>query len=219
MKNPNYGLIKGKINSYETQNLSTSEVENKKKQTAHYNFSLNCNGNIYNANINVLSRNMQSPDLKVFFSDTPNVDLKNLGALDAAKSVVNGVYKNVEENLSIDYLRGDYFDLTKLQIITDVRELEEMFLYYLIDHHIRTAKEQNYDICVWGALYEDGISGNTKNGIHDIHMNQGNANKIDNAIWSDGLFAIYDGNQLKFVCFLAFSGQSMKTDDDGNPIT
>lgn len=207
---PKYGMIKGKLYKYETE--STNEVSKKKKYTPHYNFLLNCDGKIYNANINVLSRNPDSPDLKVYYSENPESDLNNLGALGYAKTINNGVYKQLQQNQAIDYLRGNYIDISKLVVLTENKALEELFLFYMIDKHIRIAKENGYDICVWGELYEDQSSC----GIHDIHMNQGNLDGKDNSTWSDGLFAIYDGNELKFVCFLSFSCQCIKTNDDGN---
>lgn len=58
------------------------------------------------------------------------------------------------------------------------------------------------------------------NGIHDIHMNQGNSGKYkaDNGIYQDGaLILSYPGGGWLAV-FLAFQSQSFKTDDHGNPI-
>jgi uncharacterized protein YukJ len=57
------------------------------------------------------------------------------------------------------------------------------------------------------------------NGIHDIHMNQGNSGKYkaDNGIFQDGgLILSYPGGDWLAV-FLAFQSQSFQTDDHGNP--
>lgn len=215
--NPKYGMIKGKLHGYETENDFVENVNKKKKYTPHYNFELDCNGVIYNVNINVLSRDPDSPDLKVYYSENPESDLNNLGALCSAKTIDNGVYKDLQESMAIDYLRGGYIELSKLIVLAKNKALEELFLFYMIDKHMRIAKENNYDICVWGELYDNSPSNDKYPlGIHDVHMNQGNPNGKDNATWSDGIFAIYDGDELKFVCFLSFSGQCTQTDDEGN---
>jgi uncharacterized protein YukJ len=57
------------------------------------------------------------------------------------------------------------------------------------------------------------------NGIHDIHMNQGNSGKYkkDNGVWQDGalVFSYPNGKWLAF--FFAFQSQTFKTDGGGNP--
>jgi uncharacterized protein YukJ len=57
------------------------------------------------------------------------------------------------------------------------------------------------------------------NGIHDIHMNQGNSGsyKKDNGVWQDGalVFSYPDGKWLAF--FFAFQSQTFDTDEKGNP--
>src|SRR5262245_12397407 len=58
------------------------------------------------------------------------------------------------------------------------------------------------------------------NGIHDIHMNQGNSGKYkkDNGTWQDGaLYIAYPGGKWR-AFFLAFQSQTFKTDNNGNPV-
>lgn len=59
------------------------------------------------------------------------------------------------------------------------------------------------------------------NGIHDVHMNQGNRDEHwhDNAIWSDGGLIFHEPDRDRWCAiFLAFQSQSWHTDDAGNPI-
>jgi hypothetical protein len=54
------------------------------------------------------------------------------------------------------------------------------------------------------------------NGIHDIHMNQGNEGRFagDNGVWQDGALLIHFPAQSQWVAFfLAFQSQSWHTDD------
>jgi uncharacterized protein YukJ len=58
------------------------------------------------------------------------------------------------------------------------------------------------------------------NGIHDIHMNQGNSGRwaADNGTFQDGAIVIeYPGDNWR-AFFFAFQSQTFKTDDKGNPL-
>ena len=59
------------------------------------------------------------------------------------------------------------------------------------------------------------------NGIHDIHMNQGNSGKYkkDNGVYQDGaLFIEYPGGKWRGF-FFAFQSQNFDTDDKGNAVS
>jgi uncharacterized protein YukJ len=59
------------------------------------------------------------------------------------------------------------------------------------------------------------------NGIHDVHMNQGNRDehRRDNGVWSDGGLIFHEPDQNRWCAiFLAFQTQSWHTDDNGNPL-
>lgn len=49
-------------------------------------------------------------------------------------------------------------------------------------------------------------------------MNQGNMNGMDNGIYNDGGLIITNDTDILFACFIAFNGQCLKTDDNGNPL-
>jgi uncharacterized protein YukJ len=76
-----------------------------------------------------------------------------------------------------------------------------------------------------GTMYALGsaFSDNGKvDGIHDIHMNQGNplnSHGQDNGIWQDGaLFVNLPAQNSWIAIFIAFQTQSWNTDDNGNPL-
>ena len=73
-------------------------------------------------------------------------------------------------------------------------------------------------IYAFGSAFAD--SGRV-DGIHDIHMNQGNPlnnHGGDNGIWQDGaLFIHLPAKQTWTAVFIAFQTQSWQTDDAGNP--
>lgn len=71
-----------------------------------------------------------------------------------------------------------------------------------------------------GSAYAD--SGQV-DGIHDIHMNQGNPQggfRKDNGIWQDGaIFTYLHATDVWTALFIAFQTESWNTDDSGNPLS
>ena len=74
-------------------------------------------------------------------------------------------------------------------------------------------------VYTFGSAYADSGS---VDGIHDIHMNQGNpANNHgnDNGVWQDGaLFLSLPGQSTWTAIFIAFQTESWNTDAAGNPV-
>jgi uncharacterized protein YukJ len=75
-----------------------------------------------------------------------------------------------------------------------------------------------------GVIYAFGSSYADKgqvDGIHDIHMNQGNPvnnHGSDNGIWQDGALLIYLPSKATWTAvFIAFQTESWTTDSNGNP--
>ena len=71
----------------------------------------------------------------------------------------------------------------------------------------------------FGSAYSDG---GVIDGIHDIHMNQGNPlnnHANENGIWQDGaVFVSLPSQGTWTALFLAFQTQSWTTDNAGNPL-
>ncbi len=81
-----------------------------------------------------------------------------------------------------------------------------------------TIAEKDGTIYAFGSSYAD--SGRV-DGIHDIHMNQGNPvnnHGSDNGVWQDGALLIHLPSKGTWTAvFIAFQTQSWTTDDAGNP--
>jgi uncharacterized protein YukJ len=81
-----------------------------------------------------------------------------------------------------------------------------------------TIADKNGTIYAFGSAYAD--SGKV-DGIHDIHMNQGNpANNHggDNGVWQDGALLIHLPSKGTWTAvFIAFQTESWDTDSAGNP--
>jgi uncharacterized protein YukJ len=82
-----------------------------------------------------------------------------------------------------------------------------------------TIADKDGVIYAFGSAYAD--SGKT-DGIHDIHMNQGNpANNHggDNGVWQDGALMIHLPSKGTWTAvFIAFQTESWSTDLAGNPV-
>lgn len=74
-------------------------------------------------------------------------------------------------------------------------------------------------VYAFGSAFQDaGVT----DGIHDIHMNQGNplnSHGSDNGIWQDGALFVYLGATKSYTAvFIAFQTESWHTDAHGNPV-
>ncbi len=89
-----------------------------------------------------------------------------------------------------------------------------------VDTLLNQAVAEKGKIFAFGSAYAD--SGQV-DGIHDIHMNQGNPLNSygkDNGIWQDGAIFIYlPSTQNWTAIFIAFQTESWDTDNSGNPIS
>jgi uncharacterized protein YukJ len=81
-----------------------------------------------------------------------------------------------------------------------------------------TIADKNGVIYAFGSAYADG---GKVDGIHDIHMNQGNPvnnHGGDNGIWQDGGLLIHlPAKGMWMAIFIAFQTESWTTDGAGNP--
>jgi uncharacterized protein YukJ len=82
-----------------------------------------------------------------------------------------------------------------------------------------TIADKDGTIYAFGSAYAD--SGRV-DGIHDIHMNQGNPvnnHGGDNGVWQDGALLIHLPSKATWTAvFIAFQTESWNTDSAGNPI-
>jgi uncharacterized protein YukJ len=132
--------------------------------------------------------------------------------------------------VGLDFIRGNLFDTTKMKPLpnnvpgpdNDLNELIELYVGRSLNSNDATLYAFGEK---WGpeADVKDKYFGFVPgNGIHDIHMNQGNDGqfKKDNGVWQDGGLLIHYASRNEWVgIFLAFQSQSFHTDDKtGNRI-
>ena len=121
--------------------------------------------------------------------------------------------------IAVDFLRRNMFDVTDMKAIpynkpgadNDVNEKLNFYVSQAIN-------ENNAIVYAWGEKWgpernkaDQYFRFKPGNGIHDIHMNQGNSGKYkrDNGVWQDGALMIYFPSRDQWVAvFIAFQVQS-----------
>jgi uncharacterized protein YukJ len=192
----NYEILKGRV-------VNAKREEN--GATPHYQVEIVAQGGHYRIAINVKSQTAPS---ELLFLVNENF-----------RHPVTAALSNLPDGLSmlqrkpggkaLDFIRGNLFN-------NDLSDRIEFFVG-------RAMKEEDARIYTFGegwgpeAGKSDKIFGfDPGNGIHNIHMNQGNVGPFtsDDGVWQDGalMFHFPSGNQWVAI-FLAFQSQSWHTDD------
>lgn len=127
---------------------------------------------------------------------------------------------------SLDYVRGNLFDLTQMRVIPTQMQGDDNDLNDLLNLYVSKAiREAGSMIYAFGAQWprqDDDPPGRRDfpevrihTGVHEIHMNQGSEGqfKKDNAVWHDGgLLLQYPGQGRWVAVFLKFQSQAIHTD-------
>jgi uncharacterized protein YukJ len=120
--------------------------------------------------------------------------------------------------LGLDYLKGDLVNVKQGRILTYNEAGPNNDIIDYLNPILNAAVSQSADMYLFGSKY-DGSDGN---GIHDIHMNQGDAGTFakENGVYQDGgmIFNFGTGGALEGWqgVFLAFATQATQTDSKGN---
>ncbi|KAG2416207.1 hypothetical protein HFD88_007400 [Aspergillus terreus] len=111
----------------------------------------------------------------------------------------------------LDYIRSDLFDTKSGRVLPHDIDGPNNDIIDVLVPEVQQSIEKQADIYLFGSCFD------TKNGIHDVHMNQGNIESFrrDDGVFQDGGLLIHykDTDQWTGV-FLAFASQALHTDDD-----
>lgn len=131
--------------------------------------------------------------------------------------------KREADGMALDYIRSNLFDPADLVPLAFDIPGKDNDLNEKIDYFIKRAITSEDGIIyafgeVWGPHdNEDKIFGfHPDQGVHNIHMNQGNAERFrqDDGVYQDGALLIHYPLENKWTAvFLAFQSQSWHTDD------
>ena len=125
---------------------------------------------------------------------------------------------------NLDFVRGNVVDRARMRVLPPDVAGPDNDLADLLDHWVgRAVADPTAVVYAYGERWPsepqkpDKIFGFTPgNGVHDIHMNQGNSGAFtrDDGVWQDGGLVLNFPAQNRWVgIFLAFQGQAWHTDD------
>ncbi len=186
--------------------------------TPHYQLRmLDDSGTEFRIAVNVLSQ--ESPSELLYFADDdfrhPITDL-----LPATSGWTDLPSKPGAANL--DFIRGNLFDRTLMRPLPPSVAGPDNDLADRLDRYTdRAIAAPDALAYVFGQRWQD--SGPDKvfgfrpgNGVHDIHMNQGNSERFrnDDGVWQDGGLLFHFPSESRWVAiFLAFQSQVWHTDE------
>jgi uncharacterized protein YukJ len=136
-------------------------------------------------------------------------------ALDYVRSTVNGQPMITREQMTLlPQLRSKGSEEERMMNRVRASALQNAVVTLLN----MTIADKDGTIYAFGSAYAD--SGKV-DGIHDIHMNQGNPvsnHGADNGVWQDGALLIHlPAKGTWTAVFIAFQTESWNTDSAGNP--
>jgi uncharacterized protein YukJ len=126
--------------------------------------------------------------------------------------------------VALDFIRGNLFERTAMKPMPATSPGPDNDLADLLAHFVnRAAADPEARVYAFGERWgpeagvPDKIFGfEPGNGVHDIHMNQGNSIEFesDDGVWQDGgLLLHFPGAEQWVAIFLAFQSQAWHTDD------
>ena len=209
MPTKNYGVLKGKA----------IDSRNGMGQNPHFQILINDDDMLYRIAVNVKSK--VEPSVLLYFV---NEDFQD--SLTEELEILNFGFHHCESKpggIALDYIRGNHFDTSKMKPLSHDIPGPDNDLNELIHKYIAKAIAMENSVVYafgekWGPeTKRDKYFGfKPGNGIHDIHMNQGNSEKWKNydGVWQDGGLILHLPDEQKWIAiFLAFQSQCFHTDD------
>ena len=186
--------------------------------TPHYQIHLRAAGVDYRAAVNV--RSQQSPPDLLYLA----VDAFAHPVADQLRSLPDGFTELDGVGPALDYIRGNLFQRENMRPVPTTTPWPDNDLGDFLDHYVRRALgDPSARAFVFGQAWGPEPATPDKvfhfspgNGVHDIHMNQGNSGRFadDDGVFQDGGLLLHfpDGDAWVAI-FLAFQNQAWHTDD------
>jgi uncharacterized protein YukJ len=211
----NYGVLKGTI--IEKQD-SIEAMHKNPSGKPHYQIKVDAAGKFFRIAVNVKS-DQNPPNLQVFRSESYLHPI-----LEQFENFPIGYthLSSTSESGALDFIRGNLFDMSQMVILPasgsssgdDLNDIFDIFVNQAI-------KTKGALVYAFGSRWSDNkpdayFDFEPGNGMHDIHMNQGNegSHTQDNGIYQDGAIFIYYPDEKRWMAmFLKFQSQYVHTDD------
>lgn len=207
-----YGVLKGKA-------IDAKREDN--QSTPHYQVRILAGGVHYRIAVNVKSQASPSELLFLVDDSFQHPITAHLPALPEAFTLL----PRSPGGQSLDYIRANLFDRLDMRILPSSLPGPNNDLSDQLEHFIRRAiDEPGATVYAFGQRWGPESQKKDKifnflpgNGIHDIHMNQGNIAQFvgDDGVWQDGgLLMHFPSTSQWTAIFLAFQSQAWHTDDE-----
>ena len=140
-------------------------------------------------------------------------------ALDFVRSTVNGAPMITKAQMTLLPKANEKAQGASAEAVAIQRAKERALENAVVTLLNMTIADKDGVIYAFGSAFSD--SGKV-DGIHDIHMNQGNPRNNhggDNGVWQDGALMIHlPAKKTWTAVFIAFQTESWATDSAGNPL-
>jgi uncharacterized protein YukJ len=191
----------------------------------HYQIHVEAAGEDHRIAINVMSAEKPSDLLYYLNEDFDHPVVQRLALLPEGFQSVD----RQPGGVALDFIRGNLVTREEMKVLPHNVPGPDNDLHELFDLYVQRAIDRGADVYALGAKWgpEPGqpdqyFGFEPGNGIHDIHMNQGNSPqfKNDDGIWQDGgLFLHFTAENKWLAFFLAFQSQAWNTDEQGHTIS
>ncbi|KAL5338381.1 hypothetical protein BJX70DRAFT_366919 [Aspergillus crustosus] len=118
--------------------------------------------------------------------------------------------KREPKEFGLDYIRNSLFNTTNGRLLPHDIPGQFNDIIDVLEPNIKQAVEENAEVYMFGSRFTTG------NGIHNIHMNQGNSRQYreDDGVYQDGSLIFHFKASGEWLgVFLAFASQAVHTDD------
>ena len=206
-----YGVLRGRV---------VASRREDDRDSPHYQVQVSAAGTDYRIAVNVLSQLRPS---ELLFLIDENFRHPLTQKLDALAEGFTLLAKRPDSG-SLDFIRGNLFNHLDMRSLPHSLPGEDNDLSDRLAHYVdRAAREPDAIIYAFGERWgpEEGkrdkiFDFEPGNGVHDIHMNQGNHPDFqrDDGVWQDGgLILRFPATNQWVAIFLAFQSQAWHTDD------
>jgi uncharacterized protein YukJ len=186
----------------------------------HFQIRVDAAGTDFRVAVNVLSQ--QSPP-ELLFLATETFSHPLLQQLPGLAQGFNPL-ASAFGGLALDFIRGNLLDRQAMRTMPATAPGPDNDLADKLAHYVsRATADPDARLYAFGQRWgpESGVPDKIfgfapGNGIHDVHMNQGNSGRFtaDDGIWQDGGLLLHFPTSNQWVAiFLAFQSQAWHTDD------